>query len=103
MVTCQGLRRKDYSGRVRMTRSLKIAVASLLLVLCAALAGTFLTRGVMQHLPFLQATRGNWNGAYVSRGIVDQRPWRTAATLGAMAQSAEGRGFAREALRRCQP
>src|SRR5262249_17366187 len=56
-------------------------------------------RGVMEHLPFLQAKKGNWTGEYVSHGIVDQRPWQTAATLAGMAQSAEEREFAREAER----
>lgn len=82
-----------------MTRVRKLIIASLLLVFGAALAGTFLTRGVMEYLPFLQVKKGNWSGEYVSHGIVDQRPWQTAATLSAMAQSAEEREFAREAER----
>jgi len=82
-----------------MTRLRKVTIAILLVVLSAALAGTFLTRGVMQYLPFLQAKKGNWTGEYVSRGIVDQRPWQTASTLTSMAQSAEEREFAREAER----
>lgn len=82
-----------------MTRARKLTIAILLAVLSAALAGTFLTRGVMEYLPFLQAKKGNWTGEYVSRGIVDQRPWQTAATLAGMAQSAEEREFAREAER----
>ncbi|QNI38542.1 mechanosensitive ion channel [Edaphobacter sp. 4G125] len=53
----------------------------------------------MEYLPFLQARKGNWTGEYVARGIVDQRPWQTAATLSALAQSAEEREFAREAER----
>jgi len=53
----------------------------------------------MEYLPFLQAKKGNWTGEYVSHGIVDQRPWQTAATLAGMAQSAEEREFAREAER----
>lgn len=82
-----------------MTRVRKVTIAILLVVLSTALAGTFLTRGVMEYLPFLQAKKGNWTGEYVSHGIVDQRPWQTAATLAAMAQSAEEREFAREAER----
>jgi len=71
-------------------------VLILLGVLAVALTGALLTRGVMAHLPFLQAKKGNWTGAYVARGIVDQRPWQTAATLAPLAQSAEERELARE-------
>src|SRR5262249_16823881 len=91
--------RRDYFEGVRMTPVRKVTIAILLVVLSTALAGTFLTRGVMEHLPFLQAKKGNWTGEYVSHGIVDQRPWQTAATLAGMAQSAEEREFAREAER----
>jgi small-conductance mechanosensitive channel len=82
-----------------MNRTRAVIVLVMLIVLAVALAGTFLTRGVMEHLPFLQARTGNWTGAYVSHGIVDQRPWQTAATLAAQAQSAEERELAREAER----
>jgi small-conductance mechanosensitive channel len=53
----------------------------------------------MADLPFLQARKGDWTGAYVPHGVVDQRPWQTAATLAALAQSAEERELAREAER----
>jgi small-conductance mechanosensitive channel len=53
----------------------------------------------MEYLPFLQAKKGNWTGAYVPLGIVDQRPWQTAATLAALAQSAEERKLAKDAER----
>jgi small-conductance mechanosensitive channel len=84
---------------MQMTRARKLTIAILLAVFGAAMAGTFLTRGVMEYLPFLQAKKGNWTGEYVSHGIVDQRPWQTASTLAAMAQSSEEREFAREAER----
>ncbi|WP_446743658.1 mechanosensitive ion channel domain-containing protein [Silvibacterium acidisoli] len=84
---------------MHMTRARKLAVAILLVVLGITLAGSFMTRGVMEYLPFLQAKKGNWTGEYVSTGIVDQRPWQTAATLAGMAQSAEEQEFAREAER----
>jgi small-conductance mechanosensitive channel len=90
---------RDYLEVMHMTRARRLTVAVLLVVLGIALGGAFLTRGVMEYLPFLQAKRGNWSGEYVARGIVDQRPWQTAATLAAMAQSAEEREFAREAER----
>ncbi|HMH06660.1 MAG TPA: hypothetical protein VK579_08315 [Terriglobales bacterium] len=81
-------------NRVRM-----VIVLIMLIVLAVTLAGAFLTRGVMTYLPFLQARKGNWTGAYVPHGVVDQRPWQTAATLAALAQSAEERELAREAER----
>ena len=82
-----------------MNRTRIVTVLSILIVLVAALAGAFLTRGVMSYLPFLQAKKGNWTGAYVPLGIVDQRPWQTATTLAALAQSAEETELAREAER----
>jgi small-conductance mechanosensitive channel len=76
-----------------------VIVLIMLIVLAVTLAGAFLTRGVMAYLPFLQARKGSWTGAYVPPGVVDQRPWQTAATLAALAQSAEERKLAREAER----
>ena len=82
-----------------MDRSHKVIVLVMLVVLAVALAGAFMTRGVMAYLPFLQARKGNWTGAYVPLGVVDQRSWQTAATLAALAQSAEEKKLAREAER----
>src|SRR5262245_31961199 len=82
-----------------MSRIRVLAVLIILAALIATLAGSFRTSGVMSYLPFLQAKKGDWTGAYVARGIVDQRPWQTAATLAALAQSAEERELAREAER----
>lgn len=82
-----------------MSRTRLVIVLVLLLVLTVTLIGAFLTRGVMADLPFLQAKRGSWTGAYVPLGIVDQRPWQTAATLAALAQSAEEKKLARDAER----
>jgi small-conductance mechanosensitive channel len=82
-----------------MNRTRIVIVLVILIVLAVTLAGAFLTRGVMAYLPFLQAKKGNWTGAYVPHGVVDQRPWQTAATLAALAQSAEERELAREAER----
>jgi len=76
-----------------------VIVLVMLIVLAGTLAGAFLTRGVMAYLPFLQARKGDWTGAYVPPGVVDQRPWQTAATLAALAQSAEEKELAREAER----
>src|SRR6266704_43262 len=82
-----------------MRRARLVIVLIMLLVLAAILLGAFLTSGVMAYLPFLEARKGDWTGAYVPRGIVDQRPWQTAATLAALAQSAEEREIARDAER----
>jgi len=76
-----------------------VIVLITLTLLVGTVVGAFLTRGVMAYLPFLQAKKGDWTGAYVPPGIVDQRPWQTAATLAALAQSAEERELAREAER----
>ena len=82
-----------------MNRSRRVIVLIMLLVLTVTLAGTFMTRGVMAYLPFLQARKGTWTGAYVPLGVVDQRPWQTAAALATLAQSAEERKLARDAER----
>jgi small-conductance mechanosensitive channel len=82
-----------------VNRSRRVIVLVMLLVLAVTLVGAFLTRGVMAYLPFLQARKGSWTGAYVPLGIVDQRPWQTAAALAALAQSAEEKKIAREAER----
>jgi small-conductance mechanosensitive channel len=82
-----------------MNRARTVIVLVMLIVLAATLTGAFLTRGVMADLPFLQARKGSWTGAYVPLGIVDQRPWQTAATLAALAQSAEEKKLAWDAER----
>ena len=82
-----------------MNRARIVIVLIILIVLAVTLTGAFLTRGVMAYLPFLQARKGNWTGAYVARGVVDQRPWQTAATLAALAESAEEKEIARDAER----
>ena len=82
-----------------MNRARMLILLVMLMVLAVSLAGAFLTRGVMTYLPFLQPRKGSWTGAYVPHGVVDQRPWQTAATLAALAQSAEEKEFAREAER----
>src|SRR6266566_3686582 len=84
---------------MRMNRTRVVIVLIMLIVLAGTLAGVFLTRGVMADLPFLQVRKGDWTGAYVPPGVVDQRPWQTAATLAALAQSAEEKELAREAER----
>lgn len=63
------------------------------------LAGSFMTMGVMEHLPFLHAQGRGWNAVPRPAGIVDQRPWTTAKTLSAVAVSSEELELAREAER----
>jgi small-conductance mechanosensitive channel len=82
-----------------MNRARSVIVLVMLIVLAVTVIGAFLTRGVMADLPFLQARKGSWTGAYVPLGIVDQRPWQTAATLAALAQSTEEKKLARDAER----
>src|SRR2546423_5053243 len=82
-----------------MSRGRTVIVLVMLILLAVTLTGAFLTKGVMAYLPFLQARKGSWTGAYVPLGVVDQRPWQTAAALAALAQSAEERKLAREAER----
>jgi len=48
-----------------MNRARMVIVLIMLIMLASTLAGTFLTRGVMAYLPFLQARKGDWTGAYV--------------------------------------
>src|SRR5215467_2966169 len=82
-----------------MSRGRLLVVVVLLFLLAITLAGAYWTQGVMSYLPFLQAKKGDWTGAYVPSGVVDQRPWQTAVTLAALAQSAEEKDLAREAER----
>lgn len=82
-----------------MNRGHKIAIALSIAFLALCSAGSFMTRGVMEHLPFLHGQKDGWAGTVVPHGIVDQRPWQTAATLAELAESAEEREFAREAER----
>jgi small-conductance mechanosensitive channel len=82
-----------------MSSARKIAVAVSLAVLVLGIVGSLMTRGAMEHMPFLHAQKAGWGGAAIPHGIVDQRPWKTAETLAALAVSAEEREFAREAER----
>src|ERR1041385_2484712 len=82
-----------------MNRTRMLTVLIILAALVVAVVGAFMTRGVMAYLPFLQAKKGGGRGAYVPLGMVDRRPGQTAATLAALAQSAEERELAREAER----
>ena len=82
-----------------MNRVRKGLVLAAAVVLGLCVAGSFLTRGVMENLGFLHGQKSGWGGGAVQSGIVDQRPWKTAETLAALAVSAEERELAREAER----
>jgi small-conductance mechanosensitive channel len=82
-----------------MNRAHKIAVVVALAMLVLCMVGSFMTRGVMEYLPFLHGQKAGWAAAPRPYGIVDQRPWQTAKTLAALAVSAEELEFAREAER----
>jgi small-conductance mechanosensitive channel len=82
-----------------MNRARKIAVAISLALLILGLVGSFMTQGVMEHLPFLHGQKAGWSDVIIPHGIVDQRPWQTAATLATLAVSTEERDLAREAER----
>src|SRR5580704_16310085 len=75
-------------------RAVLVGVPAAVLVICVV--ASFLTRGAMANLPFLQGRQG---GQAVSVGLVDQRPWQTVAALAPLAVSAEEQAFAREAER----
>ncbi len=82
-----------------MNRAQKIAAAVSLAVLVLCLLGSFMTRGVMENVPFLHGQKAGWNPIPLPYGIVDQRPWSTAKTLTALAASAKELQLAREAER----
>ena len=82
-----------------MNRARKIAIGVSLALLILGVAGSFMTRGVMEHLPFLHGQKAGWNEVIIPHGIVDQRPWQTASTLATQAVSTEERELAREAER----
>ncbi len=82
-----------------MNGARRVVVTASIVVLVLSGIGSYLTRGVMEHLSFLHGQRSSWTGDPVPHGIVDQRPWQTAETLAGLAASAEERDLAREAER----
>jgi len=48
-----------------MNRMRTVTALLIFVVLVVTLAASFLTRGVMSDLPFLQVKKGDWSGAYV--------------------------------------
>ena len=71
-----------------------VGIPAAVLAVCAI--ASFLTRGAMANLPFLN---GRGGGVSVSSGLVDQRPWQTVAALAPLAVSAEEQELTREAER----
>jgi small-conductance mechanosensitive channel len=82
-------------SRLRMSKGRALLVGTPAVVLVVCLVASYLTRGAMAHLPFLNG-RG---GAGQVSGLVDQRPWQTASELAPLAVSSEEQQFAREAER----
>jgi len=78
----------------RDRRRLLVAVPTLALMIL--LTASFMTRGAMEHLPFLNGRAGNMteNGS-----MVDQRPWQIAQAVAPLAVTAEEKAFAQEAQR----
>ena len=75
-----------------MSKGRAVLVGVAAAVLAGCLLASFLTRGAMAHLPFL-------NGQRQGEGLVDQKPWQTVSSLAPLAVSTEEKGFAREAER----
>lgn len=79
-------------------RAVGKARVSLLFVLLAALAVclivSWMTRGAMAHLPFLN---GGSSISAAPSSLVDLRPWQTAQTLAAMAVTTEENEYAHQA------
>src|SRR5579863_5178966 len=75
-----------------MSKGRAVLVGVAAAVLAGCLLASFLTRGAMAHLPFL-------NGQGQGEGLVDQRPWQTVSSLAPLAVSTEEKGLAREAER----
>src|SRR5271168_4285921 len=82
-----------------MNRAHKVAATVPFAAVILCVAGIFMTRGVMDDLPFLHGQKSGWNAAPPSYGIVDQRPWQTARALAELALTQEELQFAREAER----
>lgn len=75
---------------------LTVALAALL---TGCLAFSWMTRGAMSNLSFLQGAAGRVGGR---APIVDVRPWQTAQALAAVAVTAEEKEHAREAERQAE-
>jgi small-conductance mechanosensitive channel len=84
-MTLQGM------GWIRRNRGRAVLVGIPVVVLVVCLVASYLTRGSMAHLPFLNGQQ--------SSGLVDQRPWQTVVALAPLAVSAEEKDDAREAER----
>src|ERR1035441_9725596 len=77
-----------------MSKGRLVLVGTAAAVLAGCLLASYLTRGAMTSLPFLDGQRGA-----EQQGLVDESPWQTVAALAALATSTEEKGLAREAER----
>ena len=59
-----------------MNRAHKIAAAVSLAVVVLCMMGSFMTRGVMEHLPFLHGQKAGWSGTVVLRESWTSGPGR---------------------------
>ena len=75
-----------------MSRGRAILVGVAAVVLAGCLLASFLTRGAMANLAFV-------DGQDAGTGLVDQRPWQTVAALAPQAVTAEERALALQAER----
>jgi small-conductance mechanosensitive channel len=78
----------------RMSRGRLVLVGVAAAVLAVCLLASFLTRGAMANLPFLNGHPGTGTSE-----LVDQKPWQTVAALAPLAVSAEEQALARVAER----
>jgi small-conductance mechanosensitive channel len=77
-----------------MSKGRLVLVGVAAAVLAGCLLASFLTRGAMTSLPFLDG-----QGGAEQQGLVDESPWQTVAALAPLATSTEEKGLAREAER----
>ena len=82
-----------------MNRARKIAIGVSLALLILGVAGSFMTRGVMEHLPFLHGQKQAGTQRLVPQESWTSGPGRRRQTLATLAVSAEELEFAREAER----
>ena len=76
-----------------------IALVALLALLILCVLFSWITRGAMEHLPFLNGRGGASSLAGNKKTLVDLRPWQTAQALAPLAATAEEIEHARDAER----
>ncbi len=73
------------------------ALVVLLVLLALCVVFSWITRGSMEHLPFLNGQGGSSEGSGNGKTLVDLSPWQTAQALAPLAVTAEETEYAREA------